>query len=132
MRWMHSPRLLPVLVLLVAISVTACAATPLGKAVETTDIQKQLIERGSIEFMKLHYRKVIDDKTYAQGRDLYAAWAAAETRLALDLARWKTNDSEANGVALQNSLDRWTPTANAYLDFIGRFVDLVKVKQGLK
>jgi len=113
-----------VLVLVLLVGAWACASTPLGKAVQAADAQKQLVEASADEFARLYLNKAISVETYRQGKDAYQTWAKGETALAKSLAEWKRLQDKDSGARLSQALADVGALASAYLDFVGRFVDV--------
>jgi hypothetical protein len=133
-RWFRQHRTLIVLVAILAITAGgwACATTPLGKAIQTADAQKQLVEASAVEFAKLHLNGQISDELYAQGKAAYGKWAKGQTALAESLAAWKQIGDVASEKRLSEALKAIGPLARAYFEFLNMaapgLLDRVKVK----
>jgi len=111
----------------------ACASTALGKAIQTADAQKRVVEGAAVEFAKLHLKNDprITDAVYAQGKAAYQKWYASQLALASALASWKTVSSAGNEATLTTALSEVTKNINVYLGFVGTFVDLAALKAKL-
>lgn len=114
--------------------VAACATTTVGKAIQSADAQKQLVERAAVEFVKLKLRgdARITPAVYDQGRAAYEKYQGAQAGVAEALASWKVVSSAENEAKLMTALSEATRTINVYLDLVGRFVDLNKIKAEVK
>ncbi len=123
-------RILALVIALVA--VLGCATTPLGKAIQTADAQKQLVEASAVEFAKLHFKGQIPDDTYAQGKAAYGKWAKGQTALAESLAAWKQLGDASSDRRLSEALKLSGTLARAYFDFLNQvapgLLDKVKAK----
>jgi predicted small secreted protein len=131
MRYIHRhTRSLAALVVL-ALLVAACASTGIGKAIQTADLQKYLVEASAVEFAKLHFTNDprITPEVYQKGKDAYTKWAAAQNAEARALATWKTVSNAPNEQQLKLALELVKASADQYLALIGQFVDLKKLKQ---
>lgn len=111
--------------------VYGCASTAVGKATQTADVQKQLVERAAVEFIKLKKSgdARITDAVYASARNAYENWAVAQGGVAQALASWKTVSSDVNEQKLMAALNEVVKHVDAYLAIVGRFVDLEKIKK---
>jgi hypothetical protein len=118
------------LCLLLAFVVSACASTALGKAIQTADVQKRLVETSAVEFSKLHLLgdPRVTDAVYAQGKAAYQKYFVSQTAMATALASWKTVSSPANESTLTATLTELTKNINVYLALVGQFVDLGALK----
>jgi hypothetical protein len=125
---------LVILAALAAWLMTACASSAVGKAVQSADAQKQLVERAAVEFVKLKLRNDprITPAVYEQGRIAYEKYQGAQAGLAESLASWKVVSSAANEARLQVALTEVTKNIDAYLAIVGRFVDLTKIRAEVK
>ena len=116
---------------LLALIAAACATTPLGKATEAANIQKQVVELSAVELVRLHDQGKVSDVVFAKGKDAYGKWAVGEVALAKSLADWKrlgdADSSQRLSVALQQS----GALLRVYTDLVGQFVDLSKIKASL-
>jgi predicted small secreted protein len=119
-----------VLFLLVALATwaTACATTPIGKAVQSAEAQKKLVEAAMLEVAKLHLKGGIAEPEYQKARAAYQTWARAQTNLATSLAAWKAVDSAENGAKVSTALQQLGPLTTTLLDLVGRFVDLSAIR----
>lgn len=122
--------LMMVLVLALA---SACAKTALGKAIQSADVQKKLVETAAVEFIKLHLKgdPRITDAVYAQGKAAYQKYYTTQLTLATALASWQTVASPGNEATLTAALTEVTKNINVYLDFVGQFVNVNALKQKL-
>lgn len=119
-----------VAILVLALLVAACATSSVGKAVQSSDLQKQLVEAAAVEFIKL---KLTNDPritpvVYTQGKDAYEKWASAQIAMAASLAAWKTVSNAPNEQKLQTALTELREYADLYLALVGKFVDLKQLK----
>lgn len=116
-------------VLLLVALVVGCATTPLGKATQAADVQKQLIQASANEVARLYLDDKIDVATYRKAREVYQKWAVGETALAKSFAEWKrlqnADSSQRLGIALQDL----GKLAAAYFDVVGTFVNLPALQQ---
>lgn len=119
--------------ILVLVLVSACAKTALGKAIQSADVQKQLVEGAAVEFIKLHIKgdPRITDAVYAKGKAAYQRYYVTQMALASALASWQTVASPGNEAALTTALTEVTKNINVYLDFVGQFVDVNALKKKL-
>lgn len=121
-----------IMILMAAIVVSACATTPLGKAVQGAHVQKQLVEASAVEFAKLHLQGKVPDAEYAKGKAAYEKWASGEVALAKSLADWKRLGDAESGKRLGLALQLSGELFRAWTDAVGQFVDLgaMKAKAG--
>jgi hypothetical protein len=126
-QYLHPRTLITLAVLLVFV---ACATSGVGKAVQSSDLQKQLVEAAAVEFVKLKLGgdPRITPAVYDSGRQAYEKWASAQTTMAASLATWKTISNAPNEQKLQTALADVRKNADVYLAFVGKFVDLAKLK----
>lgn len=113
-----------VLLLLTAVAVAACATTPIGKAVQSAHVQKQIVEASAVEFAKLHLQGNVPEDAYAKGKDAYGKWAKGEVAVAKTLADWKRLGDTESGKRLSEALRLSGDLFRAYVDAVGQFVDL--------
>lgn len=118
-------RLQPVVVLvLLAALVGACATTPLGKAIQSAHVQKQIVEASAVEFAKLYLQGQVPEDSYAKGKEVYQKWAKSEIALAKSLADWKRLGDAESGNRLSLALKLSGDLFRAWADAVGQFVDL--------
>lgn len=119
-----------VLVLSMLALVVACATTDTGKAVEAAETQKKLIEAAAVEFVKLHMKgdPKVTDAVYAQGKAAYQKYYVTQVAEANALSSWKTVQSPENEAKLQTALSEVKKNGDAYLAFVGQFVNLSALK----
>lgn len=135
---MYTPRstraALALVLVFTLVGVLACATTPLGKAIQTADAQKQLVEASAVEFAKLHFKGQVSDEDYAKGKAAYGKWAKGQTALAESLAAWKQLGSAASDRRLAEALKLSGMLAKAYFDFLNTaapgLLDVMKAKLG--
>jgi hypothetical protein len=120
-----------ILVGFLAIGLTACASSGVGKAVQAADAQKQLVERAAVEFVKLKLRgdPRITPAVYEQGRAAYEKYQGAQAGLAEALSSWKVVSNPENENKLQAALAEVTKNINFYLALVGKFVNLEDLKK---
>lgn len=111
-------------VLLLLGFLTACATTPLGKAVQAAHVQKQLVEASAVEFAKLYLQGKVPEAEYLKGKDAYEKWAKGEAALAKSLADWKRLGDVESGKRLGLALQLSGELFRAWVDVVGQFVDL--------
>jgi len=120
-----------ILALVAALLMAACATTPIGKAVQSAEAQKRLVEGAMIEVAKLHLQGKMSESDYAKARKDYQAWADVQNALAASLSTWKAVSTAENGQKVSAALQRLGPLTDNLLNFVGRFVDLTAVKAKL-
>lgn len=129
-KWMSYLMILAIL----SVVWVGCASTGIGKAVQAADAQKQLVERAAVEFVKLKLKNDprITPAVYERGRAAYEKYQATQATLADSLASWKVVSNAENESKLQTALNEATKNIEAYLAFVGQFVDLTSLKAKLK
>jgi hypothetical protein len=118
--------------LLLLVALAACATTPIGKAVQSAHVQKQIVEASAVEFAKLHFQGKIPADKYAKGRDAYEKWAAGEVALAKSLADWKRIGDTESSQRLSKALQLSGELFRLWSEAVGGFVDLVKMKSQIE
>jgi len=121
-------------VALLLVFVVACATSPIGKASQVADIEKQLVEAAYVEFGVLHAKGAIPDITYMKGQDAWKKWYKGQTALAHSLAAWKRVENVENGRQVSEALSQVAKLAAVYLDFVknvGVDVDAIRKKLGV-
>jgi len=108
----------------------ACATTGLGKAIQAADLQKRLVEESAVEFIKLHLKgdPRITQAVYDEAKMAYGKWSVAQTAYAASLATWQAAKTQANEQRLNATLANADATGSAYLNQVGKFVDMNAVK----
>ena len=114
---------------MVLIFLMSCATTPLGRAVQTAHVQKQLVEISAVEFAKLHVQGTVPDDAYVKGKTAYEKWAKGEVALAKSLSDWKRLEDLPSSQRLSDALRLSGELFRAYVDAIGQWVDLEKIRQ---
>jgi len=136
MRFLKQSKILLVVMLLMVVPfvMLACATTPIGKAVQAADAQKQLVERAAVEFVKLKLQgdPRITQVVYDQGKAAYGKYEVAQTSLAQAISSWKVVSNPENESKLQAALTEATKTIDVYLNLVGKFVDLNALKKKLE
>lgn len=127
-------RILTLLVVAAMLLTTACASSGVGKAVQAADLQKQLVERAAVEFVKLKLKgdPRITPAIYDAGRAAYEKYQVTQAAAADALSSWKVVSSPENESKLQTALAEVTRNIDTYLAFVGKFVDLEALKAKLK
>lgn len=111
-------------VLVVLALMVGCATTPLGKATQAADAQKQLIQASATTVAQLYLDDKIDVGTYRKARDAYQKWSAGETALAKSLSDWKRIQDADSSQRLSLALQVVGQLAAAYFDVVKSFIDL--------
>jgi len=117
-----------VVLLLLAAFVGACATSPIGKAVQTAHVQKQLVEASAVEFAKLYLQGKMPDDTYLKGKAAYIKWESGEVALAKSLADWKRLGDAESGDRLSLAFKLSGSLFRSYVDAVGQWVDLNALK----
>lgn len=109
----------------------ACASAQ-TKAVRVAHVEGQVVEAASDVFAKLYLDDAISREVYLRGRAAYGKWADGQTALAKSLTEWKRVGNEDSGERLTAAISAAMRLADDYLRFIGQFVDLTKVRDGVE
>lgn len=123
-----------VVLLLLTAFVGACATSPIGKANQAADIQKQLVESAYVEFGVLHAKGAITNETYLKGQEAWKKWYKGQEALAYSLAAWKRVENVENGRRVSEALSQVAKLGAVYLDFVksvGVDVDGLRKKLGV-
>mgnify|MGYP001562705070 CR=1 FL=1 len=123
-RRVRESRIVPVAVVLLLVFAAACATTPIGKAVQSAHVQKQIVEASAVEFAKLHLQGNVPEDSYLKGKEAYGKWAKGEVAVAKTLADWKRLGDTESGKRLSEALRLSGDLFRAYVDAVGQFVDL--------
>lgn len=131
MRTLRSFGLCSILMLCTVLVFAGCASTTLGKAIQSAEAQKKLVEAAAIEFAKLHMKgdPRITEAVYARGKAAYQKYYTAQVAEANALASWKTVSSPENESKLTAALTEVTNNINVYLALVGQFIDLSALQQ---
>ena len=107
----------------------ACATTPIGKAIQSADLQQKIVKEAAVQVAMIHLQGGIAEPLYADIKKAYADWAAAQVALAQSIAAWKAVGTPGNDSKVTAALNRIGPLAESYLKLVGRWVNLTEVQK---
>lgn len=121
-----------VTVLTVTLALVGCRAqTPIGKAVEIADAEKQLVEAAYQEVVRLYDAGKVDQGAFDQAGVAYDKWADAQKVVAKSLAAWKSVQSAQTQAAKDTAHRAMLSAANEFLGAVSKYVDLTSLRKKL-
>lgn len=120
---------LALIFLALAVLMAACATTPIGKAIQSADLQQKIVHEAAVQVAMIHLQGGIAEPVYKDIKKAYADWAAAQAALAQSIAAWKAVGTPENDSRVTAALKRLGPLAEAYLKLAGRWVNLAEIQK---